>query len=85
MGFYRQLPPLIEARTWDETPESTSEIIEWIQAALGEVTPDGGVIGAEFLTDTLAASPGDWVVQNSSGEFRSYPPDEFETLFEATE
>lgn len=60
MAIYRKRPPEIEARPWDGTPESTSDILDW----MGEYITDGpeGSLVEQIITDMLGAAPGDYIV-----------------------
>lgn len=87
---YTSLPVDIHATQWDGTHSDAVRVLEWIVANsdLGETaayfletneTKDrlNPLIMIETLEGVIGASPGDWLIQGTSGEFYPCKPDVF--------
>jgi hypothetical protein len=87
---YTTKPIEVEARQWDGTAAGANKLVDWIQAggmlAYYDTSqfPDALYVVINTLNGPLNASPNDWVVCGSGGEFSVYKPDVFAASFDPT-
>jgi hypothetical protein len=67
-GKYRKKPVVIEAFQW--TGNNTTQLLKWM---FPDIEPDATAskLTTKTLVGDLHASPGDWIIRGSKGEF--YP------------
>lgn len=91
MTWYRKVPVEVEARQWDGRFVTAGAITEWVgeRAAFYEVNETPHRLHPEIRIDTLegmtTASPGDYIIKGTHGEFYPCKPDIFEATYEAVE
>lgn len=85
---YVTKPVVVEAFQLPGLNDAPEPFIEWAEKVGFEYYTPGRDGGIELLTekgDTYReAMPGEWVVQDSDGEFVSYPDEIFREAFELT-
>jgi hypothetical protein len=85
--MYTTKPVQVEARQWDGTAAEANTLVAWVQAggmlAYYDTSqlPDALYVVINTLNGPLHASPQDWLVCGTSGEFSVYKPDEFAAMF----
>ena len=83
---YRKKPVVIEA-IWF-TGENILDLMAWAHEGLPAeansiLVPDvNGTLAVRTLEGQMTASPGDWIVKGSKGEFYPVKPDIFEATYE---
>lgn len=95
MSMFRKKPVEIEARLYDGSPESATDIIDWALTADQTITyhcADGEEcrstrhkLRIPTLEGTMFADAGDWMIQGVQGEFYPCKPDIFEATYDAVE
>ena len=87
---YRSRPVVVEAMQWSGQVVDATAIIGWIQANGGtaryqEASP-GGVaptcLNIDTLEGVMKASPGDFIIRGTAGEFYPCKPDIFAVKYE---
>lgn len=88
MTTYTTKPAEIEARQWDGTRVNANDLIAWVGAG-GMLAffddsqwPDALYVVINTLNGPLHASPLDWLVCGTEGEFSVYKPDVFAASFD---
>lgn len=79
---FRKKPVVIEARQWDGSRESQSDIVKW-----GDGHISGWFDGVYYLSigtleGAMRADVGDWIVKGVQGEFYPVKPDIFAATYE---
>lgn len=89
---YRKRPIEIEARQWDGSTPSATDLITWILETgsasyrCGEHCCDGEyAISIRTLEGSMKASPGDWILRGVQGEFYPCRDDIFRLTYEPVE
>lgn len=87
MSKHRKKPVVIEARQWDGSRESATDICEWMNenhvSPFAQDNASGDLVfGIVTLEGVMIATPGDWIIQGVQGEFYPCKPDIFEATYE---
>lgn len=89
---FRKKPVVVEAMLWDGTPEGAIPIVDWVlghegaTASWTEPYPaHPGGIKIHTLEGDMLASPGDWIIKGTRGEFYPCKPGPFADTFDAAD
>jgi len=88
VGKFRSKPVVINAALWDGSIADATAIIDYILKWNGTARfrygfeREDGLIAIDTLEGTMEASPGDWIIQGTRGEFYPCKPDVFATKYE---
>lgn len=92
---FRKKPVEVEATQWDGFAASATPIIGWVLSSGGTVrfschhdmgcpgTNEGHVLSIDTTEGRMQASPGDWIIRGTRGEFYPCKPGPFADTFEA--
>jgi hypothetical protein len=73
MAFYKKKPVVIEAKQLTE--ESFNSVVDWVPDC---ICMDGISISIPTLEGNMLASPGDYIIKGTHGEFYPCKPNIFE-------
>lgn len=88
MSLYRKKPVVIEARPYDGSWECACELIEWMSesdptaASVATWTNSEQKLSVPTKEGPLNASPGDFLIRGTAGEFYPCKPDIFAAIYE---
>lgn len=83
MPYFTKKPVEIEARQYDGTFRSASELMEWIsEGNYYAWRNDDDELVISTLEGPHHAKPGDWIIKGIKGEFYPCKPDIFDAIYE---
>lgn len=81
MPFFIKKPIEVEARQYDGTARTSSEIMEWISENNHYAWKHDDDLVIDTLEGPHHARPGDWIIKGIKGEFYPCKPDIFEATY----
>jgi hypothetical protein len=78
---YRKKPVIVEAKQWDGSKKSATELLHWIFPDIEEDS-EANELTIDTLEGKMRVSPGDFVIKGIKGEFYPCKPDIFNATYE---
>lgn len=82
MPKFRKKPVVVEAWLFDGSWESAKPIVGQHPDIRWSSRGAGGYIAIKTLEGTMEASPGDWIIKGTAGEFYPCKPEVFASVYE---
>lgn len=84
MAQYRKLPVIVHAHHWGGTAAGATPIIDWIlsEGGTARYEDEENRIFVKTLEGVTYASPWDWIIKGTHGEFYPCKPNIFESTYE---